>query len=426
MDKIKNTLYAAFMGSTNKTNWALLLLIFIMPFRNLQVQYLPNYGSGLNTINVLFALSFIHIFRHGVAPERKPSINKYIVFYILSGILAYFVSFDLLGNDAEGNWKDLKDQLIHLFIVFIVQRSAVDEIQWNRILLAIVMSVPYTFRLVYNQYLSVSKYHYSDSLRIRGPFMDLGANELGAYAVTASLVLIALLITTWHIKKYRYILIILCVGALGSLLYSYSRGGYLAFIAGFLVVIFSYKKSFKLLIPLVLIGAIGLNFLPNSVEERFTSIEATGENRDESAKSRFVFWRIAYDNFKEQPIFGYGFKTAADIRINPYEMDTHNYFIKILAERGIVGSILLVLLFFSMWRMLKSKIDWKNRNLIQNGVALGTLGAFYAILVGNMFGDRFSHMAIITIFWVLIALVSVIYCSKDVKDESNVVFKKTN
>jgi len=411
-------------GSSFKTNWSLLVLIFLMPFRNLQVQYLPNFGFGLSTINILFLLSIFHAIKYGVKPTDKIMINKFIVFYILSGILAYFVSFQLLGNDAVENWKSLKDGLIPLFVVFVVQRSAVDEIQWNRILLTTMLSIPYTFRLVYDQYLSVSKYHYSDSLRIRGPFMDLGANELGAYAVTASLVLLALLITTWHIKKMRYVLLVLSVGAIGSLLYSYSRGGYLAFIIGFLAVIFNYKKSFKILFPIVLISVIGLNFLPKSVEERFNSIEAPEEERDESAKSRFVFWKIAYENFKEQPILGYGYKTAADIRINPYQMDTHNYFVKVLEERGAVGITLLALLLVQLRNMIKVKLDWEKNTPIINGTVLGALGAFYALLVGNMFGDRFSHMAIITIFWVVIGLVSVVNSQIDEKEESHAIFKE--
>ena len=415
-------------GSLYKTNWALLLLIFIMPFRNIQIQYLPNFGFGLNTVNILFLLSVYHAFRHGIKPLRPISMNNYILLFILSGIIAYFVSFGLLGNDAISNWKDLKDQSIPLFLEFVIQRSAVDRVQWNRILLSAMLSIPYTFRLVYNQYLAVSRYHYSDSLRIRGPFMDLGANELGAYAVTASLVLVALLITCWHIKKIRYILILLSIGALGALLYSYSRGGYLAFIVGFLVVIFNFKKSVKLLIPILLISAVGINFLPKSVEERFTSIEASEENRDESAKSRFVFWQIAYENFKEQPILGYGFKTAADVRINPYQMDTHNYFIKILEERGVVGSVILILLLLSIRKMIKSKLDWEGNNSIINGVVLGAFGAYYALLVGNMFGDRFSHMSIVTIFWTVIGLTSVIENHKNnekkEKENKHAVFKE--
>jgi len=411
-------------GSQFKTNWALLTLIFLMPFRNLQVQYLPNLGGGLNTINVLFLWSIFHAFRHGVKPTDNISINKPIALYIFSGILAYFVSFGLLGNDAIPNWKSLKDDLIPLFLVFVVQKCAQDEVQWNRILLTIMLSIPYTFKLVYNQYVSVSRYHYSDSLRISGPFMDLGANELGAYAVTASLVLLALLITTWHIKKMRYVLIMLSAAAMGSLLYSYSRGGYLAFIVGFLVILFNFNKSAKLLLPVILIAAIGISFLPKSVEERFNSIEATDENRDESAKSRFVFWQIAFDNFKEQPVLGYGYKTAADIRINPYEMDTHNYFVKVLEERGVVGTTLFFILLISMRNMIKTKLNWEKNNPIINGVVLGTLAAFYALLVGNMFGDRFSHMAIITIFWVVIALVSVVGNKIDKKDESHAIFKE--
>ena len=113
-------------GSIYKTNWPLLILIFLAPLRNIQLQYLPNFGGGLNVINILFFLSVAHAYFHGKKIPNSSFLDTRIVVYTLTSILALIMGYQFLGADANGNWKDLKDQLIPVFIVFVVQRSAAD------------------------------------------------------------------------------------------------------------------------------------------------------------------------------------------------------------------------------------------------------------------------------------------------------------
>ena len=178
-------------GAESKTNWPLLLLIFIMPLRNIQLQYIPNLGGGLNIINMLFLLAFAHAFRNGKPLKVKPSINGFLVFYIFSSILALFMGYQFLGDDSNGLWKTMKDQLVPIFLVFVIQKSAVDDIQWRRILIATLLPLPYCFKVVWAQYVSVASWHYSHDLRISGTFTDLGANEMGAFSVTLALMCFA-------------------------------------------------------------------------------------------------------------------------------------------------------------------------------------------------------------------------------------------
>lgn len=398
----------SFFGSDKKTNWALLALIILMPLRNIQIQYLPNFGAGLNMVNILFIIALLHAMRHGNRLDEPVRINKILVWYILSSIFALFMGYLFLDDLAHGNWNKLKDQLLPVFIVFIVQKSATDIIQWRRIMIAGVFSVIYCFRLVWNQYMSVSAWHYSDDMRIRGPFMDLGANEMGAYAVTAGLISIACLITTWKYKKLRIIFIIFTISAFGSVLYSYSRGAYLACIVGLFIIFVKYNKSAKLMFPAIVLVVITLFNLPASVEERFSSISADEGHRDESAQSRFVFWEIAFERFRDRPVFGFGYRTVTDPRINPYEMDTHNYFVKILVERGLVGMLVLLILLKSIWNMLREQVNWQRKDPLINGAILGMQGVLLALIVGNMFGDRFSHYPIMTIFWTFVGLISIL------------------
>ncbi len=400
-------------GSPFKTNWPLLLLIFIMPLRNIQLQYIPNLGGGLNIINVLFLLSLFHSFIYGQKLEVKPSINGLLVWYIISSIIALAFGYSYLNSGTEGLWKVMKDSLIPIFLVFIVQRSVLDDIQWRRVIVAMLLPLPYMMKVVWNQYLSVSSWHYSDDLRIQGTFMDLGANEMGAFSAMMAMITLGCLLTCWGVKKYRYVLCLLFFCASLCLLYSYSRGGYISFLLGSTFIVLNFKKRKKIIFPLLIIVILFLCNLPKSVEERFSTINASDEERDESADSRFVFWGIVLNKYMERPIQGFGSYTAQDKRINPHEMDTHNYYVKMLVERGLIGFITFLFLLRAFKKLINEKLKSNTKDILKQGVTLGMLGAWYALILGNMFGDRFSHYPISTNLWVIISLISIIPSNTD-------------
>jgi len=408
-------------GSEFKTNWPLLILIALMPLRNIQLQYIPNLGGGLNFINVFFLLALGHAMMYGKKLDTKPPINKFLVWYIITSIIALFFGYSFLGSASAGLWKALKDSLIPVFLVFVIQKSALDDVQWRRIFVATLIPLPYCFKVVWSQYKSVASQHYTHDLRISGTFMDLGANEMGAFSVMMALVSLGCLISCWQHKKWRYIFAACFLFGAMSLLFSYSRGGYISFLLGAIIIIMKFKHRKKLIFPLLLAISIGLMNLPKSVEERFNSIDAEEEERDESAQSRFVFWAIAFDKFLERPVFGYGYHTAQDKRINPHEMDTHNYYVKMLVERGLVGFVTFLVLLRIFWNLAKRNIRRENNDQLQYGLILGMLGAIPALTLGNMFGDRFSHYPISTALWVFIALISIIEVRriKEEKEASN-------
>jgi len=223
-----------------------------------------------------------------------------------------------------------------------------------------------------------------------------------------ALVSLGCVLTCWNEKKYRYVFIAFFVFAGASVLYSYSRGAYMSFILGAIVILFRYKNTGKLLFPVILILSFSMANLPPSVSERFSSIDAEEGERDESAESRFVFWAIAIAKFYESPVVGYGYRTVQDPRINPHEMDTHNYYVKMLVERGLVGFITFLILLRVYWSLIKRNLDWDEGDNIVNGLMLGMAGGLVALMLGNMFGDRFSHYPVITCFCAFIGLISVI------------------
>jgi len=388
-----------------------------MPLRNIQLQYIPNLGGGLNVINILFLLSLAHAFMFGQKPSVRPAINGILVWYIISSLFALGFGYAYLSGNSLGLWKDMKDALIPVFLVFVVQRSVTDNVQWRRVLLAMLLPLPYCFKVVWSQYISVSSWHYSDDLRISGTFMDLGANEMGAFSLMMCLICLGCTLSIWQEKKLRYFFLAMFIFSGMCLIYSYSRGGYLAFLLGLIMIISGYKHKKKLVVPILLASVLFAFNMPESVKERFSTINASNEERDESADSRFVFWAIAFDKFLERPIQGFGYHTAQDKRINPHEMDTHNYYVKMLVERGVIGFITFLLLLRAFKRLISEKLNGLHKDAITYGVVLGMSGAWYALAIGNMFGDRFSHYPISTNLWVTIALISILPTGKQITED---------
>lgn len=402
-------------GSSYKTNWPLLIFLFLMPLRNIQLQYIPNLGGGINFINIFFLLSLGHALVYGRKLDVKPKINGMIKWYVLTSILALILGYMFLGDKNYGLWKDMKDMLIPAFLVFVVQKSAADDVQWRRIFIAMLLPLPYCFKVVWSQYKAVASWHYSDDLRISGTFMDLGANEMGAFTLMMALVTFACLLTTWAHKKWRFLFGFMFVISVMCLVYSYSRGGYLAFLLGFIIIFKGFKNRKKLIAPLLFTVLLFIFNMPESVQERFSSINASEGERDESAQSRFVFWAIAFDKFLERPIAGYGYHTVQDKRINPHEMDTHNYYVKMLVERGVIGFITFIALLLSFRSLIKRNLEYDEPDSLKYGLVLGMSGALAGMMLGNMFGDRFSHYPIITYFWVMISLISVLDIQREKK-----------
>jgi len=202
-------------------------------------------------------------------------------------------------------------------------------------------------------------------------------------------------------KWLRYFTYLALVLSGTSLTLTYSRGAYLATILAFLYFYLIKEKKGKLTLVLVLFTLSLPVIMPVSVVERFSTISSDEEDRDASAASRFVFWEAAFEKAQQSPIVGYGFLSWRSPEINKTGMDTHNYFVKTIVEGGAVGLFLLLTLIFANYKL--ARYAYKNAtDPTYKAVALAVLLATLGMMVGNMFGDRFSHYSVVFIYWTLV------------------------
>jgi O-antigen ligase len=283
-------------------------------------------------------------------------------------------------------------------ILYFLAANAIKNERQQKVLLA-VMAV--AFLLIstrsYRNFVAGDIFNWSQ--REVGPFWAVGlnANHFGAFIChywSAFLGLYFFVKDKW-IK--RLLLGNVLIG-IYPLLFSYSRGAYLGALAS-LTLIGLLKKRILLIFVAVLL-VTWQTVLPPSVTDRITMTETESGELESSAAHRLDLWDRAAQLFKEQPLFGAGFG-AFGFNVAEGELtDTHNFYIKLLAEQGVIGfGIFLFLLckaLLSGWRLLRD-----GSSPFQRGLGLAFLACVLSCAVTNLFGDRWSYFALGGYFWIL-------------------------
>ena len=199
---------------------------------------------------------------------------------------------------------------------------------------------------------------------------------------------------------------------------TYSRGTWLAFGVGALLVIL-ITRSKKLIIPgILLVGLVILNpsILPESITSRFKStftheqtyLEQSAEEKvEKSASDRIIIWRGAIKMIQQNPFIGFGFGVFPYFIMDYSEIeaqrDAHNTYLRIAAEMGIPA----LLVFLSLLIIIFSTTLWVFRHSKDNffkGCAAGFLGGIIGLVVACMFGSRMNSLEIAGQFWIIAAL----------------------
>lgn len=128
-----------------------------------------------------------------------------------------------------------------------------------------------------------------------------------------------------------------------------SRAGFLAAGVGIIAaLIFVPKGGRKRIWPLVILGALGsLTLVDSGFRQRMTTLEAGEREKDASAQDRIVSWKAGLRMFRDHPM-GVGpgnFGAHMGRYLDGHEgRDTHNTYIRCMAELGIPGMVLFTAL----------------------------------------------------------------------------------
>jgi O-antigen ligase len=224
----------------------------------------------------------------------------------------------------------------------------------------------------------------------------------------------------------------------------------------FFLFIFSSGKTFIkdnkklfIIIFLVIILIISLFVIPNPLNKSGTiiykiksRISVSQLSQSFSVGSRITNWKFTTLMIKDNPLFGSGIGTykynslryqakfleqGQNRSIYPYVFatKTHNEYLQLWAELGIVGLgifIWLIASYFNYGLRFIKRVE--NRH--KQGIIIGLMGAVVAVLIDGIFGFPLHLPATIILFWLSIGLTVVIGRNELSSDKESIIQKYDN
>jgi O-antigen ligase len=145
--------------------------------------------------------------------------------------------------------------------------------------------------------------------------------------------------------------------------------------------------------------------VPAAVKDRVlnTYDTSTGQLED-SAAERVTLWEDAIEAFQQEPVFGKGFNTYQFLgRLGGWR-DSHNYYVKLIFELGLVGLLLFLYQFWKLYRV-GYRLFRSAKDPFFASLGLGVAGWMVCAVFANFFGDRWNWVQITGYLWTFAALV---------------------
>lgn len=287
-------------------------------------------------------------------------------------------------------------RLLSIFFVYLVSRLLLtNEEKMRRALIAILCSCLIPLAFAYYQLITGhGTVLDGDQERIVGTFLHPNA--------FASYLLIILIFCLFQLLEKTYFvpslfLKLLSFAVFGAFIFTLSRGAWLVFILSVITMgILRYHRLLKTLPVLLLLAVF---FIP-SVQKRITNVVDPGYRNGRSAWDwRVDTWREISPLIEKKPILGHGLSTVAA----HFGVLTHNDYLRLLAETGLVGLASYV---FLMYMLLVN--TWRDFRLARSAISKSFQVGVIAMIVGFMmreFADNtLRNTVVMMYFWMFVAI----------------------
>ena len=376
-------------------------------------------GPSISLSNILL----IVLFFFSNLKFAEINIQNKKIFYLLILLYIYLIFNSFISIDyKEGIFRNLGFvRFIILFLAinfyfYISENNQKFFNIWSIIILILVFDSFFEF------FFGKNLLGYGDDLynnRIVSFFRD--EPIVGAYLLGFKFIIVGYFFEKLYKKNQRskiFLFLILFIFASCIIITGERSNGIKAIIGLMLFLFLNNKISFKVkisifVLSLILTGSIvtNSNYLKARYGQQLFSQLLDNSQRDQFIENNLYLklYKSGLAVFKDYPIFGVGNKnyrviTTQNIETkknNNYLLNTHPHqiYIEFLSEHGIVGSIiLLAIFFFLIFKNLKEII--LSRNSIQLGCFIYLLLNFIPILPSGSFFNDFNS----TLFWINLSI----------------------
>jgi O-antigen ligase len=380
------------------------LYVLLAPLEYIQ-QKLPQGPGGVNYANLMMIVMILACIgwrvRSGLPLITPLPLSFVLVIYLVhtyAGLMQSCLSIPEATCPISRDSPALQSYLrvANGVLFFWLAATFIDSRRrFRHLLLVLASSAALAFRAFYSDLAGVLTWHYSDDMRVRGPFVWLGSNELAAYFTFLGtfMALVALAMDRWWQRLILWAAAGFCAY---GVLFGYSRGAWLAVLVSLAFV--AALRHRWLCVPLLIAALTTSLWLPASVQDRLAMTRDESGDLEESAASRQEFARYALQEFPNSPFFGHG---AGSYRLtSPWKMDTHNLYLRTLFEGGIVGICLLLAIWAALLHVAVG-LWTRAENPLDRRVGMSLFVATVGLMTANLFGDRFTHLALMAQFWTI-------------------------
>jgi O-antigen ligase len=248
---------------------------------------------------------------------------------------------------------------------------------------------------------------------INGERSDLADNLQGYKSYNSIIVSMAILLSfvgglwidnaargTWRLAAMLVVGFAMFSALLSASLDAHGRGGWLALIVGCSYIFFKKArrtKAFAIVLFLGLMIAGAYAILPNFkslVDLTFSSSEDVETSRVSGVDEgeRVTTWMHEAPRLINAPLLGTGFYHRGPTA-GLWETGSHNFFIQMFLETGVVGGVLVIMIFALMWRQAGSAVSQKAK------VSVATRAAVVTAVIGGMSGEYFyGNVTVLVLF----------------------------
>ncbi|WP_263366345.1 O-antigen ligase family protein [Edaphobacter bradus] len=376
--------------------------ILLIPYRTMRDHFL-DYPLGGNVLTILVASIIVSALVQG---KRLPRTSLYVT-WLVFGAYLYFSMWigTMLGNASAPLWlNDLnfvtwKDYML-IPLIFVAAGLVIEDRKAVRtVVLITAISLLAIDRSALMNSLSRSWATFDEDKRDGGPLGYAGANGLAALLAQLSIFYWGFLQFVKQ-KKFRLLGYALVALTLLATMYTFSRASYLAVVTG--VLLLGILKDRKLILVSVAFLLTWQAIVPKAVTQRVNMTQNANGQLEQSAEERVRLWEDAKSTFFHSPIFGTGYASYQMTRHTDNLRDTHNWYVKVLVETGIIGGIIALVLLLQMLS-LSIRLFRHAKDPLYRGLGLGSLLMTVCSIILNFFGDRWTYVEISGMVWVLYA-----------------------
>lgn len=368
-------------------------------------RFLPSY-AGINPLNLAVVGTvfsyLLHRYSHPV--DYRLFDRKLIVLYLLP----FFVS-GISGATKAGGLVGLTgDELLYgtptgFFLYYVVKPSililmavliaaAVRESKQPRRFIypfAIAAVMPAILVAIY---VLLSGVGLSELVQFRSFLSVLGLHA-NQFAVVINFGLAVLMFTALSAQSMvlRGWLLVLAAILAMALALTFSRGGYMGFVVTVLAY-FAYYRNWRALFFGILVIGVTLPFIPDAIIDRVTLGWTHGQSEQLSSGRLDDIWLPLLPKVLESPLLGHGaaYVWRSDLvssgRI-PLVGQAHNAYLDLLLEMGLVGFVLVLAFYRSMFLQHRT-LSGSDPDALLRGFFRGAAVGVLTVLVQALTDDR--------------------------------------